>query len=145
MLFFREKLERQVTEYHKINPVRPVTAHRITDTHVREPALPRKEENVIVQTPPQVLPPAQRHPVGRHRSCHGDRVRLRPEGGGEPPERELQGARPLPHPGVRGQHGGRRGLHALLHQRYRNVLCVCVCVCACVYQVCGYWVQIDSD
>lgn len=70
-----------------------------------------------MQTPPQVLPPAQRHPVGRRRGVHADGIHLWPEGSGEPPERELQGARPLPHPGVCGQRGRGRGLHTLLHQR----------------------------
>lgn len=69
-------------------------------------------------TPQQVLTPAQCHPMGDPGGLHGYGVCLRQERGGEPAEREQQGARPLSHPGVCGEHGGGGGLHAVLHQRY---------------------------
>lgn len=68
-------------------------------------------------TTQQVLTPAQCHPMGDSGGRHGDRVSLRSEQGGEPTERE-QGARALSHPGVCGEYGGGRGLHAVLHQWY---------------------------
>lgn len=80
-----------------------------------------ESENVALSdsaTPQQVLTPAQCHPMGRSGGCHGYGVHLRQEWGGEPTEREPQGARTLSHPGVCGEHRGGRGLHTLLHQWY---------------------------
>lgn len=71
----------------------------------------------IFGNPPQVFAPAQRYPVGGPGGSRRDGGRVREEGGGEPGQREPQGAPALSHPGVCGQHGGGGGLHPVLHQR----------------------------
>lgn len=73
-------------------------------------------------TPLQVLTPAQCHPMGRSRGHHGNRVHLWQEWGGEPTEREPQGACPLSHPGVCCEHRGGGGLHTVLHQWYGRLV-----------------------
>lgn len=68
--------------------------------------------------PSQVLTPAQCYPMGRSGRAHRYGVCVRQERGGEPAEREPQGALPLSHTGVPGEHRGWRGLHPVLYQRY---------------------------
>lgn len=68
--------------------------------------------------PSQVLTPAQCYPMGHSGRAHRYGVCVRQERGGEPAKREPQGALPLSHTGVRGEHRGWRGLHPVLYQRY---------------------------